>query len=307
MVFHSVKAAAYGQAVLLSMLLCSTTAWGQDSLVLRKIKETGVISLGFRDGSIPFSYLDDKQRPIGYSMDLCYRIVDAVKARLKLASLQLKFTPVNSATRLPLVANHAIDLECGTTTNTVERQKQISFVVTTFVASSRWASRRADGIEKIADLRGRTVVSTAGTTSIRYLAELNEARKLQMNILAGRDHAESFRMVETGRADAFVMDDVLLYGLVATSRTPTAFSISKEALSVEPYGIGLPKDDPAFKQLADETIIGLFRSGEIREVFRKWFQSSIPPSHVNLQLPMPPALARVIERPTDSGDPADYR
>lgn len=286
--------------------LAAGAAWAQESPTLRKIKETGVLSLGYRDSSIPFSYLDSRQQPVGYSMDLCMRVAAAVKQRLGLDALEIQLTPVTSATRLPLVASHVIDLECGTTTNNAERQKQVAFTVTTFVAHSRIASRRSRPINTLPDLHGKTVVSTAGTTSIAMLVKLNSTQAMEMNILAGKDHVQSFRMLESGRADAFAMDDVLLHGLIESSTDASAFLVSPEALSVEPYGIALRKDDPEFKRLADEALIALFRSGEIERIYRKWFESPIPPLGINLRLPMSSALRKLLASPTDSARVSDY-
>lgn len=282
-------------------------ACAQESLTLRKIKETGIITIGFRDGSIPFSYLDKKRRPIGYSMDICYRIVDAVKAKVKLPNLEVKFTPVNPANRVPLVANDIVDLECGSTTNNAERQQKVAFTVTTFVASGSLVSKKSSNIQSLNDLEGQTVVYTAGTTSIQALTEFNRALGLNMSILTGKDHVESFLMVETDRAAAFAMDDVLLHGLIANAKNPSDFRIHHSGLSVEPYGMVLRKNDPDFKKVADDAIIELFKSGEINQLYRKWFQSPIPPNQINFKLPMSPALRKVIAHPTDSGDPADYR
>ncbi|NRF67818.1 amino acid ABC transporter substrate-binding protein [Aquincola sp. S2] len=278
-----------------------------ESLTLKRIAETGIISIGYRDASIPFSYLDGRQRPIGYSMDICHHIAEAARRRLKLADLSVKLTPLTSATRLPMVVNHAVDLECGTTTNTLERQEAVSFLITTFIATGRFLSKKSSRIDTVEDLRGKTVVSTAGTTSMRHLAELNATRGLQMKIVAGKDHAESFRIVETDRAAAFAMDDVLLHSLAATTKRPSAYHISGEPLSIEPYGIVVRKNDPAFKRLADEVILDLFRSGEISRIYQKWFQSPIPPRQINLQLPMSAQLMKAIVQPTDSGDPANYK
>lgn len=282
-------------------------ALARESWTLKKIRETGVISLGYREASIPFSYLDDKQRPIGYSMDICHRVVEAVRERLKLRHIEVRFTPVTSANRTPLMVNDIVDLECGTTTNTLERQNSVGFAVTTFVAASRLVSKKAANIRSADDLKGRSVVTTAGTTSMDILQELNRKRGLDMYILAATDHAESFRMVETDRAYAFAMDDILLYGLVANARHPDDFEISEHALSVEPYALMLRKDDTAFKKVVDDAIVGLFRSGEIETIYRKWFQSPIPPKGINLRVPMSSALRKVIATPTDSGDPARYR
>lgn len=278
-----------------------------DSTTLRKIRDTNLIVIGYRVASIPFSYLDAKLRPIGYSMELCNRVIDVVRARLELPDLEIKLVPVTSATRLPMVANGTIDLECGITTNTAERQKTQAFSVTTFVAASRLLSKRENDIRTLDDLRGKTVASTIATTSIRYLNTVNESRRLDMKIVGGADDTDSFQMVQTDRAVAFAMDDVLLRSLQANSPNPADYSISDEALSVEPYGIGLPKDDPAFKQVVDGVLIDIFRSGEIHTLYRRWFQSPIPPKGVNLQLPMSDALKRAIAHPTDDPDPQRYR
>jgi len=273
---------------------------------LNKVEQTGMITLGYRVGSVPFSYLDEKLNPIGYSMDLCYRMVDAVKARLKLRNLQVKLFPVTSATRIPLVANGTVDLECGVTTNTVERQKSESFSLTTFIAASRLLAKKSSNIQTLNDLRGEPVASTVGTTSILYLHDLNLTQKLDMKILAGLDDAESFQMVQTDRAVAYVMDDVLLRSLVANAKNPAEFSISAESLSIEPYGIAMAKGDAVFKQLVDDVLVGIFRSGEIHTIYNKWFQSPIPPRGINLQLPMSAALKRAIATPTDNSDPKHY-
>ena len=211
------------------------------------------------------------------------------------------------ATRIPMIANGMVDLECGTTTNTVERQKHVAFTVTTFVASNRLLSKRSSFASNLAQLRGRPVVSTAGTTSIKQLVELNAAQDLHINILAVNDHAEAFTLVETDRAVAFMMDDVLLYGLMANSKNPAKFAVSEDAWSIEPYGIGLPKGDPAFKKVADDALVAVFRSGEIQAIYRKWFQSPIPPRNINLELPMSAPLKKAIAHPTDSGDPGTYK
>ena len=195
---------------------------------LKNIKDTGAITLGFRDSSIPFSYLDDNQKPIGYAMDICYKIVDAVKKELKLDKLEVKLNPVTSSTRIPLLANGTIDLECGSTTNNAERQKQVAFTNTHFLTASRYVAKKSSKINSIDDLKGKTVVSTAGTTNIKQLTEANAARGLGINIIPAKDHAEAFLMVETDRAVAFVMDDILLASLVAGSKAPADSSISKE-------------------------------------------------------------------------------
>ena len=285
--------------------LCGTAAAQQGTL--DKIRSSGTITLGNRDASIPFSYLDDKQQPIGYAMDLCLKIVDAVKAELKRPNLKVAYQPVTSATRIPLMANGTIDLECGSTTNNAERQKQVSYTITHFVTANRFIAKKADNLMKLDDLKGKTVVSTAGTSNIKQLTELNAARNLGMNILSAKDHAEGFLMVDTGRAAAFVMDDILLAGLAANHANPALFAISAEPLSVEPYGIMLRKDDPAFKKVVDEAMVRIYKSGEIDKIYEKWFQHPIPPRGINLNIPMGASFKKVVANPTDSPDPDVYR
>jgi glutamate/aspartate transport system substrate-binding protein len=295
---------------LLLALLCTAAlgpAQAEDSRTLRKIREAGVITLGYREDMVPLSYLNQAQRPIGYSLEICDRIVDEVKARLHMPDLERRYVPVVSATRIPMVSNGTVDLECGVTTNTVERQKQVAFTITTFVAASRLVSKKTDPVQHLDDLRGKTVTSTVGTTSLRHLQELYADKRLEMNIVASKDDTDAFRLLEADRVAAYAMDDVLLRGMVANSKRPGEYVISADTLSVEPYGIMLGKDDPEFKRLADQTIIGLFKSGEIHRIYQRWFMSPIPPNGVNLGLPMHPAMKRVIAQPTDSPDPAAYR
>jgi glutamate/aspartate transport system substrate-binding protein len=273
---------------------------------LKKIKDSGSITIGHRDASLPFSYYDDKQRPIGYAMDLCAKIVDAVKAELKMPNLKTNYQLVTSANRIPLMANGTIDLECGSTTNNVARQEQVWFANTHFVTANRWVSKKSAKLKSLQDLKGKTVVSTAGTTNIKQITEINAAQNLGMNIISANGHPEAFQMVETGRAVAFVMDDILLAGLAAQSRSPNDYEISSVALSVEPYGIMVRKDDKAFKDLADKALSQVYKSGEINAIYAKWFQKPVPPKNVNLSLPMSPALKKVMANPTSSGDPKAY-
>jgi glutamate/aspartate transport system substrate-binding protein len=287
-------------------LVAAQPAAAQGSDTLKKIKDSGSITLGHRDTSIPFSYYDDKQQVVGYAMDICMRIVDAVKAELKLQKLDVKLNPVTSATRIPLMANGTIDLECGSTTNNLERQKQVAFTITHFVTANRYVAKKASNISKLADLKGKTVVSTAGTTNIKWLTEENQKQNLGMNIVAGKDHAESFLMVDTGRAAAFFMDDILLYSLVANARNPGDWTIGAEAYTVEPYGIMMRREDPAFKKVVDGAVTQLYKSGQINPIYEKWFQKPVPPKGINLNVPMSPQFKKVVANPTDSGDPATY-
>ena len=274
---------------------------------LKKIKDSGSITIGHRDASLPFSYYDDKQQPIGYAMDLCHRIVDAVKAELKMPNLKTNYQLVTSANRIPLMANGTIDLECGSTTNNLDRQKQVWFTNTHFITANRWVSKKSANIKSLADLKGKTIVSTAGTTNIKQITEINGQQNLGMNIMSANGHPEAFQMVETGRAVAFSMDDILLYSLTAQSRNPAEFEISKEATSVEPYGIMLRKDDAEFKKVVDASTANLYKSGAINAIYEKWFQKPVPPKGINLNVPMSDALKKVFANPTDSGDPAAYK
>ena len=274
---------------------------------LKKIKETGAITLGHRDSSVPFSYYDDKQQVVGYAIDLCNKIVDAVKAELKMPALQVKLNPVSSSTRIPLMANGTVDLECGSTTNNVERQKQVAFTITHFLTASRYVTKKTANIKSIDDLKGKTVVSTSGTTNIKQMNEVNVEKKLGVNILPAKDHAEAFLMVETDRAVAFVMDDILLASLVASSKDPSAYVISTDALSLpEPYAIMLRREDPAFKKVVDAAMSKVYTSGEINGIYDKWFTKPIPPKGLTLNVPMGEAFKKVTAKPTDSADPAMY-
>ncbi|NEV00536.1 amino acid ABC transporter substrate-binding protein [Bradyrhizobium uaiense] len=274
---------------------------------LKNIKDTGAITLGYRDSSIPFSYLDDNQKPVGYAMDICYKIVDAVKKELKLDKLEVKLNPVTSATRIPLMANGTVDLECGSTTNNAERQKQVSFTNSHFLTASRYVTKKANKINSIDDLKGKTVVSTAGTTNIKQLTEANLARGLSVNIIPAKDHAEAFLMVETDRAVAFVMDDILLASLVAGSKSPDDYVISKDAFSKpEPYGIMLRKDDAPFKKVVDAATAALYTSGEGQKIYDKWFTQKIPPKGLNLNSPAGPEMKKQFAKPADSPDPDAY-
>jgi glutamate/aspartate transport system substrate-binding protein len=281
-------------------------AAGQEG-TLKKIKESGAITIGHRDASVPFSYYDDKQQPVGYAMDLCHRIVDAVKKDLAMPKLEVKYQLVTSANRIPLMANGTIDLECGSTTNNLERQKQVWFTITHFVTANRWIAKKSSKVHSLDDLKGKTIVSTAGTTNIKQITEINGQKNLGMNIISANGHPEAFQMVETGRAAAFVMDDILLYSLAAQSRSPKDYEISKQALSVEPYGIMVRKDDAQFKKVVDAAMTEIYKSGQINAIYAKWFQKPVPPKNINLNVPMSDQFKKVVQHPTDSGDPKDYQ
>ena len=287
-------------AVLCAMLAAPAAAQ-QLTGTLKKIKETGSITIGYRESSIPFSYLDDKQQPIGYAMDLCMKIVGAVKADLKMPGLKVQLQPVTSSNRIPLMQNGTIDLECGSTTNSVERQKQVSFGPTYFVINVTAAVKKSSGIHTLADLNGKTISTTSGTTSVPLLKKYQKTQNVEVKEIYGKDHAESFLLVADDRAAAFVMDDILLAGQIANSRNPSEYRIIPESLRQEPYSMMLRKDDPEFKALVDRTIGAVMKSGEIEKIYAKWFTHPIPPKGVNLNFPMTPAIRDAFKNPNDQG------
>ena len=268
---------------------------------LKKIKETGTITVGYRESSIPFSYLDDKQQPVGYAMDLCMKIVAAVKADLKMPGLKVQLQPVTSSNRIPLMQNGTIDLECGSTTNSVERQKQVSFGPTYFVINVTAAVKKSSGINSLSDLNGKTISTTSGTTSVPLLKKYQKTQNVEVKEIYGKDHGESFLLMADDRSSAFVMDDILLAGQIANSRNPSEYRIIPESLRQEPYSMMLRKDDPEFKALVDKTIGAVMKSGEIEKIYAKWFTSPIPPKGVNLNFPMTPAIRDAFSSPNDKG------
>lgn len=274
---------------------------------LERIKAEGQITLGYRDSSIPFSYLDDAQKPVGYSMDICERVVEAVRTHLGLPELRTKLVSVTSSTRIPLVANGTVDMSCGSATNNAQRQRQVSFAPTTFVTAMRFASLKRMDIKGLDDLKGKTVVSTSGTSNLQWLTQVNAEQKLGMRIIPAKDHAAGFLTVESGRAAAFFMDDVLLVGLVAASRDPQAWQISEDEYSLEPYAIILAKGDEAFKKVVDDAIKDMMQDGTMVQLYEKWFTQPIPPKNINLNWPLSERLKRAFAHPTDSPEPDVYK
>jgi glutamate/aspartate transport system substrate-binding protein len=295
--------------LVLVVVICASHANAEELTgTLRKVKETGVINIGYRDSSIPFSYLDDNQKPVGFAIDICLKIVEAVKKELKLEKLTVEFNPVTSSGRIPLLANGTIDLECGSTTNNPDRLKQVAFTNTHFLTATRFISKKTSKLNSIEDLKGKTVASTSGTTNIKQLTEANAARNLGINIVPAKEHAESFLLVETDRAAAAVLDDILLASFAAGAKDPDAYVISTDAFSKpEPYGIMLRKDDAAFKKVADDATAALYRSEEGGRLYEKWFLQKIPPKGLNLNVPMGEELKKAFAKPTDSPDPDFYK
>jgi len=289
-------------ALALCALQVFGTAAAQSSDTLKKIKEAGVIALGGRDTSFPFSYkVSADGNPIGYSADLCMKIVDAVKAKLGMPSLKVQYEIVTPTNRIPLVQNGTVDLECGTTTNTVARGQQVEFAPTHFVAGVGVAVKKGSGIETLAQLEGKTVATVTGSTSIQLLRAYRKSEKADIAELSGKDIADAFLLLSSGRAVAMVLDDIQLAGLIATSRSPGDYKILTERLRAEPYGFTFRKGDPAFKALVDQTLIGLMKSGEIDEIYSKWFTRPVPPSNVSLNFPLTDAIRETFRNPNNTG------
>lgn len=266
---------------------------------LERIRQTNVITLAYRESSIPFSYLDSGNKPIGYALELCLRVVDVIKAQLKLPHLEVKYIPVTGATRIPAIVDGKADLECGSTTNNVERRKLVAFTIPHYIAGARILVRTDSGIKGIDDLRNRTVVTTKGTTTVNILHAKDSERVLGLKLIEAKDHDESFAMVEQGKADAFVMDDILLYSLRATAKDPSKTAIVGEFLSVEPLAIMMRKDDPEFKKIVDTTIGRIITDFEINKIYAKWFLAPIPPKGINLDVPMNHLLRDSFKFPSD--------
>lgn len=291
-------------AILIAALaIAATTTARAEELAgtLKKIQATGAITIGYRESSIPFSYLDNRAQPIGYAIDLCMKIVDAVKLRLNMPDLEVRSQPVTSSNRIPLLKNGTIDLECGSTTNSVVRQKQVAFGPTYFLINVTAAVKKSSGIDSIAALNGKTVSTTSGTTSVPLLRSYQRGSEVHVKEIYGKDHAEAFLLMTEDRADAFVMDDILLAGQIANAKHPDRYKILPESLRQEPYSMMLRRDDPQFKALVDKAVGDVMRSGEIFGIYEKWFTQPIPPRKRNLHFPMSAALKEAFQHPNDKG------
>ncbi|ESJ25174.1 MULTISPECIES: glutamate/aspartate ABC transporter substrate-binding protein [Cupriavidus] len=294
------KVAKLAALMIAAGVLCGTAqAAEQLTGTLKKIKDTGVITLGVRESSIPFSYNLGGVRTVGYSYDINVKIVEAIKDQLKLPNLQVKEIPITSQNRISLLQNGTIDIECGSTTNNLDRQKQVAFSNTIFIIGTRFMTKKDSGIKDWADLKGKNVVTTAGTTSERLLRTMNDQQKLGMNIISTKDHGQSFLTLESGRAAAFMMDDALLYGERAKARNPADWVVTGKPQSRESYGCMLRKDDAPFKKVADNVIANLMKTGEINNLYAKWFTQPVPPKGLNLDFPMSDDMKALIKNPND--------
>ncbi|BBA41096.1 MULTISPECIES: glutamate/aspartate ABC transporter substrate-binding protein [Burkholderia] len=291
----------YQKAVLMFAALCAfaSGAHAQETGTLKKIKDTGVIALGHRESSIPFSYYDQNQQVVGYSREFQLKVVDAVKKKLNLPNLQVKNIPVTSQNRIPLVQNGTVDIECGSTTNNLERQQQAAFSDTIFVIGTRLMTKKDSGVKDFADLKGKTVVTTAGTTSERLLRKMNNDKQLGMSIISAKDHGDSFNTLESGRAVAFMMDDALLAGERAKAKQPGEWVIVGTPQSEEAYGCMMRKGDADFKKVVDDAISQVEKSGEAAKIYAKWFENPIPPKGLNLNFPLSDSMKKLYANPND--------
>jgi ABC-type amino acid transport substrate-binding protein len=285
-------------AVAAAVSLCGGAAHAQQS-TLDKVKANGSISVAYRESSIPFSYLGSDGRPVGFGWEICARIVDEVKKAVGRPDLKVETQAVTSQNRIPLLQNGTIDIECGSTTNNSERAKQVAFAINYFYTGTRFLVKANSPVKSVADLKGKKVVSTTGTTNYQVLRKINAERNLGFDLIAAKDHADSALLVTAERADAFGMDDILLYGLRANAVNPNELAVVGESIQVEPYAIMLRKDDPAFKKLVDDTLAALMKSGQFETLYKKWFESPIPPKGINLNAPMSPELRENLKALSD--------
>jgi len=280
-------------------LALTLPAFGQTAGTLDKVKQSGAITLAYRESSVPFSYLDDKAQPVGFGHEICLKIVDEVKKVTGRADLKVNLQAVTSANRIPLLQNGTIDIECGSTTNNSTRGKQVQFAINYFYTGTKFLVKTGTSVKSIEDLKGKTIVSTTGTTNFQILRNLNEEKKLGMELLGAKDHADAALMVESGRAVAFGMDDILLYGLRASAQNPSSLAVVGDPIQVEPYAIMMRLDDPAFRKVVNDTLAGLMKSGEFTKLYNKWFMSPIPPKGINLNAPMSPELVENLKALSD--------
>ena len=282
----------------LALSLAGTTAVHAED-TLKKIKDSASVTMGVRESSGALSYSLGDGRFAGFHVEVCERVLRDISKTLKLPSLSIKYQPVTPQNRIPLVANGTVDLECGSTTNNLARQKDVAFAITTFMEEVRIAVKANSGITSIKQLAGKTVATTTGTTSVQTLRKHERANGVDFKELFGKDHADSFLLLESGRADAFVMDGSILAGNIAKAKNPADFKIVGEVLSVEPIAIMFRKDDPAFKKAVDDSLKDMIRSGDMAKLFEKWFQQPIPPTGTKVGLTLSDTLKAAWSNPND--------
>ena len=281
------------------LLLLFLPALSASADTLGKITERGSIVLAYRESSVPFSYLDGPGKPIGFGVDIANKVAEAIRQATGKKELRIEYQAVTSQNRVPLVANGSVDLECGSTTNNAARAKEVAFAVNYFYASSRLMVKKSSGIHKLGDLSGKAIATTTGTTTFGQLRKLSLERNLNLSVVPAKDHADGFLLLESGRAQAFAMDDILLAGLMLNAKNPDDYAIVGEPLQVEAYACMLRKDDPAFKKLVDGTLTAMMKSGEFEKLYKKWFMSPIPPRQRSLALPISDRLREHLKSPSD--------
>ena len=296
---HSLVGTAF--AALLAMLPLGVVHAQDAASTLKKIKDSGSITIGNCESSFGFSYNDGSATPVGYSIDICMKIVEAIRVENKMPKIDIKYQAVTSQNRIPLVVNGTVDIECGSTTNLVERQKDVAFSPDIFRYNVRMAVKVDSGIKSIADLQGKSVVTTAGTTSFRLLREADKGKNLEVTQLSGKDHSDSFLLVDTGRASAFVLDDILLAGQIANAKNPKDFMITGESLRTENQALMFRKNDPEMKALVDRVVGGMMASGEMEKLYNRWFMSPIPPKNININYPLNAETKEGFARPSSKG------
>lgn len=294
----SKKSVVVALTALPMMFLAVSQANAADTLA--KIKSKGVLVIGHRESSDPISYVADG-KAVGYAVDICKNVADQVKKELNMPNLRVEYKAVTSSTRLPELLSGNIDMECGSTTNSKQRQEQAAFSTNYYATEVRMAVKANSNIKSIADLNGKAVVTTQGTTSDKYIKMSERGQKVNVNNIYGKDHADSFAILASGRAAAFVMDDNILAGLIAKSANPKEFAIVGPVLSSEPYGIMLPKDDPKFKALADHVVTNMWKSGQMEKLYKKWFEAPIPPKNINLHMQPSGSFKKLQAHPNDTG------
>ncbi len=274
-----------------AILLTSATSFAAGSMVLERIKERGQINMGHRESSVPFSYIGNDGEPQGYSIDLCMRFIDAIKAEIEMPNLKINLVPVTSQTRIALMANGTIDLECGSTTNNLTRQKQVDYLPVTFITGTKIASKKDSGINEIEDLDGKTIALSLGTTNEKAIKRVAKANGINIKTKMVKDHPQGWLAVESGRADAYASDDVLLYGLISKSKKPDNYQVTGRFLSYDPYGIMVPQNDSLYRRLGTLTLADMMRSGEAKKIYDKWFN----PGPTNINMPMSATLTKAFE------------
>ncbi|RZI71837.1 MAG: transporter substrate-binding domain-containing protein [Variovorax sp.] len=286
-------------AVTSALLMLGLAGGAQAADTLAKIAGANKITIAYRESSVPFSYLEGPGQPIGFSADISNAVVAEVKKKLNKPNLEVALMGVTSQNRIPLISNGTVDLECGSTTNNTARAKDVAFAVNHFYTGTRLLVKKTAGVKDYADLKGKKVAITAGTTNMLVVRKYNEEKKLDIEIVSAKDHADALLLVESDRATAFAMDDILLFGLKSNAKAPNELEVVGESLQVEPYACMLPKDDPQFKALVDGVITGMMKSGEFEKLYNKWFMSPIPPKNQAIGLPMSPQLKDNIKTPSD--------